>query len=171
MTTIQIILIMFLTSCVSVRFVRNLTRHPERPLVYFINGIEILALATIFKMMNQKLTPYWGLTFWRAAHERERPNFPLYHTIRNLSIGKVHKEINNLFPEKGLTFAVISCIIRYTTKEGNNSRLKKSFEKFKKTLDKLLPILGASFFQEEMVIFSNCPRTGRKFTFFTSSAI
>ena len=52
MTTIQIILIMFLTSCVSVRFVRNLTRHPEKPLVYFINCIEILALATIFKMMN-----------------------------------------------------------------------------------------------------------------------
>ena len=77
------------------------------------------------------------MTFWRAAHERERPNFPLYHTIRNLSIGKVHKEINNLFPEKGLTFAVISCIIRYTPKEGNTSRLKKVFEKFKKTLDKL----------------------------------
>ena len=77
------------------------------------------------------------LLFWRAAHERERPNFPLYHTIRNLSIGKVHKEINNLFPEKGLTFAVISCIIRYTPKEGNTSRLKKVFEKFKKTLDKL----------------------------------
>ena len=57
-----------------------------------------------------------------------------------MSIGKVHKEINNLFPEKGLTFAVISSIIRYTPKEGSTSRLKKVFEKFKKTLDKLLKL-------------------------------
>ena len=134
MTTIQIILIMFLTSCVSVRFVRNLTRHPERPLVYFINGIEILALATIFKMMNQKLTPYWGLTFWRAAHERQRPNFPLYHTEQKKSIGNLHKKTFNLFPEKGLTFTLISSIIRYTQKKGNAQGSEKSFEKFKKKL-------------------------------------
>ena len=80
------------------------------------------------------------MTFWRAAHERERPNFPLYHTIRNLSIGKVHKKTFNLFPEKGLTFALISSIIRYTQKEGNTQGSKKSFEKFKKTLDKLLKV-------------------------------
>ena len=134
MTTIQIILIMFLTSCVSVRFVRNLTRHPERPLVYFINGIEILALATIFKMMNQKLTPYWGLTFWRAAHERERPNFPLYHTAQKKSIGNLHKKTFNLFPEKGLTFTVVSSIIRYTTKEGNTQGSKKFLRNSKKLL-------------------------------------
>ena len=134
MTTIQIILVMFLTSCVSVRFVRNLTRHPERPLVYFINGIEILALATIFKMMNQKLTPYWGLIFWRAAHECERPNFPLYHTEQKKSIGNLHKKTINLFPEKGLTFAVISCIIRYTTKEGNSQGSKKVLRNSKKLL-------------------------------------
>ena len=138
MTTIQIILVMFLTSCVSVRFVRNLTRHPERPLVYFINGIEILALATIFKMMNQKLTPYWGLIFWRAAHERERPNFPLYHTEQKKSIGNLHKKTFNLFPEKGLTFTLVGVIIRYANQEGNTSGLqKKSLAKFKKPLDKL----------------------------------
>lgn len=52
MTTFQIIVAMFLTSCVSVRFVRNLTRHPEKPLIYAINGLEILALTTIFKMIG-----------------------------------------------------------------------------------------------------------------------
>ena len=136
MTTIQIILIMFLTSCVSVRFMRNLTRHPEKPLVYCINGIEILALAAIFKMMNQKLTPNRGLTFWRAAHECERPNFPLYHTAQKKSIGNLHKKTFNLFPEKGLTFTLVGVIIRYTNQEGNTQGSEKSFEKFKKTLDK-----------------------------------
>ena len=134
MTTIQIILIMFLTSCVSVRFVRNLTRHPEKPLVYCINGIEILALATIFKMMNQKLTPYWGLTFWRAAHERERPNFPLYHTAQKKSIGNLHKKTFNLFPEKGLTFTLVGVIIRYTNQEGNTSGLQKKVQQNSKNL-------------------------------------
>jgi hypothetical protein len=50
----------------------------------------------------------------------------------------VHKEINILFPEKGLTFAVISCIIRYTPKEGNSQGSKKSLRNSKETLDKLL---------------------------------
>ena len=134
MATIQIILIMFLTSCVSVRFVRNLTRHPEKPLVYCINGIEILALATIFKMMNQKLTPYWGLTFWRAAHECERPNFPLYHTAQKKSIGNLHKKTFNLFPEKGLTFTLVGVIIRYTNQEGNTSGLQKKVQQNSKNL-------------------------------------
>ena len=134
MATIQIILIMFLTSCVSVRFVRNLTRHPEKPLVYCINGIEILALAAIFKMMNQKLTPYWGLTFWRAAHERERPNFPLYHTAQKKSIGNLHKKTFNLFPEKGLTFTLVGVIIRYTNQEGNTSGLQKKVQQNSKNL-------------------------------------
>lgn len=77
------------------------------------------------------------LLFWRAAHERERPNFPLYHTAQKKSIGNLHKKTFNLFPEKGLTFTLISSIIRYTQKEGNTSGLqKKSLAKFKKTLDK-----------------------------------
>ena len=77
------------------------------------------------------------MTFWRAAHECERPNFPLYHTAQKKSIGNLHKKTFNLFPEKGLTFTLVGVITRYPQKEGNTSGLqKKSLVKFKKTLDK-----------------------------------
>ena len=52
MTTLQIIIVMFLTACVSTRFVRDISRHPEKPLVYCIDGLEIIALAMIFKMIG-----------------------------------------------------------------------------------------------------------------------
>lgn len=52
MTTLQIIIVMFLTAHVSTRFVRDISRHPEKPLVYCIDGLEIIALAMIFKMIG-----------------------------------------------------------------------------------------------------------------------
>ena len=52
MTTLQIIIVMFLTACVSTRFVQNVTRHPEKPLVYCINCLEIIALAMVFRMIG-----------------------------------------------------------------------------------------------------------------------
>ena len=52
MTTIQIILVMFLTAYVTTRFVWDISRHPEKPLVYCIDGLEIIALAMIFKMIG-----------------------------------------------------------------------------------------------------------------------